>query len=227
MIMKTPVYNTQGKKTGDIDLPEAVFGVAWNGDLVHQVLSAQRVNRQTPTTHAKDRRERAGGGAKPWRQKGTGRARHGSRRSPIWRKGGVTHGPRNEKNLSRSVPTKMKRKALHAILSQKLRDGHLIFVDDVNFEEPKTAEAKKVLTNIASADSAVDVADRRRNSAYIALPERRDTVSKSFRNLGNVSIDEVHNMNPLDVARYKYVVIVAPETSLNAFQGAQRAQTSK
>lgn len=220
--MKHPVYNTQGKKTTDVELPDAVFGVPFNGDLVHQVLSVQRVNRRTPTTHAKDRSERRGGGAKPWRQKGTGNARHGSRRSPIWRKGGVAHGPRNEQNLTRNIPAKMKRKALHTILSQKLRDGTLILVDEIATAEPKTAEAKKALEGIGAIEGAGELAGRRQNAAYIALPSKDEATEKSFRNIGNVYVTDVANMNPLDVAQYKYVVIANPQEALEAFQATQK-----
>jgi large subunit ribosomal protein L4 len=220
--MKFSVYNTSGTKTGDIEMPEEVFNLSWNGDLVHQVLSVQRMNRRTPTTHTKDRNEKRGGGAKPWRQKGTGNARHGSRRSPIWRGGGVTHGPRNEKNIRRQVPEKMKRKALRTLLSQKARDGQLLFVDQLNFLEPKTREAKGVLEALSAVDGYEELSSRRRNSALVAVPEGTDAAKKSFRNMGNVALQELRNMNPLDVAQYKYIVVVSPEAARDQFAGEKK-----
>ena len=108
--METKIYNQKGKPAGKIALPEAVFGVPWNADLVHQVVNSLRSKARTPVAHTKNRGEVRGGGKKPWQQKGIGKARHGSIRSPIWVGGGVTHGPRNDKNYDRKVNKKAKRK---------------------------------------------------------------------------------------------------------------------
>lgn len=221
--MKAPLYNQKGEKAGDVDLPEAVFDVPWNGDLVHQVLSVQRANQDRPIAHAKDRSERRGGGRKPWRQKGTGRARHGSIRSPIWQGGGVTHGPRNEKVLSRSVNTKMKRKALHALLSRKHRDGEVVFMDSLSLAEPRTREAKRVLTALGEGSGLSELTERRRNAAYVALGEYSEETARAFRNFGNIRLDEVRNMNLLDVARYKYIVIVSPTEAFRHFSAGAEA----
>ena len=127
--MKTKVYDHKGKEARSIDLPDTLFGLDWNADLVHQVVVGMQSNARTNTAHTKDRSEVSGGGKKPWRQKGTGQARHGSKRSPIWSGGGITFGPRNERNYDKKINTKMRRKALLVALSQKMRDGQVLFVD--------------------------------------------------------------------------------------------------
>src|SRR3989338_10813210 len=118
--MKTDLYNMQNEKIGTVELPEAVFGVAWKPALVKQVVNAILANKRRPWAHAKTRAEVRGGGRKPWRQKGTGRARHGSTRSPIWSGGGKAHGPLSERDFSQKVNVKMRRVALFSVLSHKL-----------------------------------------------------------------------------------------------------------
>src|SRR5437868_4100503 len=140
--MKADVYNLNNEVVGTVELPENIFGARWNSVLVKQVLEAQLANRRIPWAHTKSRGEVRGGGKKPWRQKGTGRARHGSTRSPLWVGGGVTHGPRNDKNFERKVNAKMKAKALYTILSRKLKDGEVVFIDSLSLSQPKAKEAK-------------------------------------------------------------------------------------
>src|ERR1700684_961283 len=147
--MKTDIYNIEGKKAGSVELPETVFGVAWNDSLMHQVVTSMQDNARTNVAHTKNRGDVRGGGKKPWKQKGTGRARHGSIRSPIWRGGGVTHGPRNEKNFSRAIPKKMRAKALYMALSRKFRDGEVVFIDSFGITGPKTSIAKNTLTALS------------------------------------------------------------------------------
>lgn len=216
--MEHAVFNTEGKEVAKVKLPEPVFGLNWNSDLVHQVVTSMQSSQRTPVAHTKDRSEVRGGGRKPWRQKGTGRARHGSRRSPIWVGGGVTFGPRNEKNFDRKVNKKMKTKALYTILSQKLRDNEVIFVDNIDFSEPKTAEARNVLSGIAKADGFAMLGDKRKNAAVIATDVHDENAKKSFRNFGNVKLDEVRNLNPIDLLTYKYVVIENPEVSIKQLE---------
>ena len=129
--METKIYNQKGGDAGSITLPEKVFGALWRADLVHQVVESMRSNKRAGTADTKDRGEVRGGGRKPWKQKGTGRARHGSSRSPIWVGGGVTHGPLAEKNYKRKISKKMRAQALFSVLSKKFKDGEIIFVDSL------------------------------------------------------------------------------------------------
>ncbi len=209
--MKADIYTQKGKKNGTIELPESVFGVEWNADLVHQVVVGMQANARTSIAHTKDRSEVAGGGKKPWKQKGTGRARHGSSRSPIWKGGGVTFGPRNEKVYSKKINKKMRVKALFMSLSKKLADAELIFMDSLKFEVPKSAEAKNVISTLANIKGLEVMAVKNHNAALIALSEKDINIQKSFSNFGNVHVTDVRNLNPVEVLKYKYVIIVNPE----------------
>ncbi len=205
--MEQPIYNTEGKKVGTIDLPESIFGVQWNADLLHQVVTAMQANARTSTAHTKDRGEVRGGGKKPWAQKGTGRARHGSSRSPIWKGGGVTHGPRNEKDYSKKINRQARQKALLVALSRKLKDNEIIFVDSIEMKEPKTAQAMLALQGFTKAGFAMSKA---KNAALIALPGVHKPTMKSFANIGNINVEEVRNLNPLNVLSSKYLIIANP-----------------
>jgi large subunit ribosomal protein L4 len=226
--METKIYNQTGKESGVITLPESVFGLPWNGDLVHQVVVSQQSNARTPVAHTKDRSEVSGGGKKPWRQKGTGRARHGSSRSPIWIGGGVTHGPRNEKNYVKKVNKKMRAKALYTVLSEKLRDGEVLFVDNLGTGEIKTKKAKEILVSLSGVAGFDGLAAKKRNAAYITLAQKDDNMEKSFKNFGNVNLNTVENMNLLDVLNYKYLVITDPEKSIEVIEkrGKKTAKTA-
>lgn len=212
--MKTTIYNTSGKESGSVELPESIFSLPWNADLVHQVITSMDMDRRTPVAHTKTRGEVSGGGKKPWKQKGTGRARHGSSRSPLWVGGGVTFGPRNDVNFSRKVNKKMKTKALFTILSQKLRDGQVLFVDSIKLAEPKTAEAKKYITGLASVKGFEELSTKKKNNAFITSAEYSPETNMSFSNFNNIKFDEVRNLNPVDVMNYKYIVIEQPEESI-------------
>lgn len=216
--MKATVYNTEGKATGDITLPEAVFGVKWNNDLVHQVVTAMQANARTPIAHTKNRAEVSGTGKKPWKQKGTGNARHGSRRSPIWRTGGVAHGPRNERDYAQKINKKMRVKALYSVLSKKLADGEVLFLDALSFDVPKTSEAKKIVQAISGVEGFTALATKRTNAALLALTDTNDATVKSFRNFGSFGLEEVRNLNPVELLRYKFVVFVGATDAVKALE---------
>lgn len=223
--MKAKVFSAAGKETGNIELPEAVFGVTWNPDLVHEVVTGMQANARTSTAHTKDRSEVRGGGRKPWRQKGTGRARHGSRRSPIWTGGGVTFGPRSDKDYSVKINKKVRAKALASVLSKKATDNELIFVDALAMNEPKTKEAKATFKAIADGSGNDAMARKRKNAALIVLPGRDEATEKSFRNFGNVEVAQAKDINPVDLLTYKYVVMTAPKESVEILE--KRVATTK
>ncbi len=210
-------YNSKGKESGEITLPEKVFGVKWNANLVHQVITSLMSSKRNGTAHAKTRGEVRGGGKKPWKQKGTGRARHGSSRSPIWVGGGTTHGPRNDKNYDRKVNSKQNAKALASILSAKLRDGEIIFVDQIDFKAPKTKDAKDVISNLSKI-KGFERLSKKTNAALIALSGKSQEVEKSFRNIGSVSVLETRNINPVEALKYKYILIENPVKSVKILE---------
>lgn len=217
--MEAIIYNTKGKETGKLSLNEKVWGLSWNGDLVHQVVESMRSNARMSTAQAKDRSAVSGGGKKPWAQKGTGRARHGSSRSPIWRHGGVTHGPMTEKDYSKKINKKVRAKALYTVLSEKLRSGEVLFVDSISMKAPKTAEAKEILSSLSGVKGFEKMLTKRKNAAYFATGDMSAEAKKSFANFGNVEFDAVENMNPLDLLNHKYVVIVSPEKAISFIEG--------
>lgn len=210
------VYTTEGKQEGTITLPESVFAVRWNADLVHQVVTGMQANARQPWAHTKDRSEVSGTGKRPWKQKGTGRARHSSTRSPLWRKGGVTFGPRNDRSYEVKINRKMRVAALMAVLSKKFAAGEILFVKDLSLATPKTADARNILNNLGKIEGMKMVADRRNNANYIVLPKQDVNTKKSFANMGNVLLGTLSTMNPVDVLSYKYLIIAAPELAVEA-----------
>lgn len=212
--MEGIIYNQKGKEAGKISLSEEIFGLKWNADLVHQVVTSMESTARTNVAHTKNRGDVRGGGKKPWQQKGTGRARHGSIRSPLWKGGGITHGPLKGEVFERKVNKKMKAKALYTILSAKLKKGEVLFVDDLSMGAPKTKDAVAVMSSLSKIKGFEMLLAKRKNSAYINLADKSVNTEKSFRNMSNLVIDEIRNMNPLDLMKYKYVVISNPEKSL-------------
>jgi large subunit ribosomal protein L4 len=205
--METKIYNQNGKEAGTIALPEQIFGLPWNADLVYQVVNSMRSSARNPIAHTKTRGEVRGGGRKPWQQKGLGKARHGSIRSPIWVGGGVTHGPRKDKNYDRKVNKQAKFKALNVILSKKFRDNEILFLDSLSLVDPKTKEAKAVVIDLAKIKGFEKLATKPENAAVIAMDEKGTNVVKGFGNFGNISIEEYRNTNPLMVLNCKYLII--------------------
>jgi large subunit ribosomal protein L4 len=217
--LEAKIWSVAGKETGTISLPAELFGMPWNADLVHQVYTGMRANARPTVANTKFRGEVSGGGKKPWKQKGTGRARHGSNRSPIWRTGGVTHGPRAERDYSVKINKKMRVAALVSVLSKKMRDGEVIFVDTLTFSEPKTREAKATLVALANAAGAPSLATKRNNAAIVAFSKKDTIAEKSFRNIGSVISEEVRNLNTVDLLDKKFLVIENPAASVEVLKG--------
>lgn len=195
--MKTKLYNQKGESSGEINLPKEIFETEINPDLVYQVVLSQTSNRRQKIAKTKDRSEVRGGGKKPWAQKGTGRARHGSTRSPLWVGGGVTFGPNLKKNFKRVVPKKMRRKALFSVLSAKAKENLVIVFDDLNMEKPKTKPMFELFNKICLKNG----------SALIALPKNDSNLIKSMRNINKLSVTQAKDINVLDILNTKYFVI--------------------
>jgi len=212
--MKATLYNQTGKDIGKIFLPESVFDVPWNADLVHQVVTSEASNMRQSIAHAKGRSEVRGGGKKPWRQKGTGRARHGSRRSPLWVGGGVTHGPTKEKNYAKKVNAKMKAKALSTALSEKLRNREILFVDSLALADAKTKDAKAALTALAKVEGFTGLVSKKKNAALLAFGEKDRKTEKSFANIPNIATAELRNLTPHTLLQYKFLVVEKPEAGM-------------
>lgn len=213
--METKVYNLQGEEVGKIDLPESIFGLPWNASLVKQAVLAQQANSRNNVANTKGRGEVSGGGKKPWRQKGTGRARHGSIRSPIWVGGGVTHGPTNERNFSVKINKNMRRKALLVSLSAKMRDNEIVVLDTLDLAGTKTKDAVKVFKELAKSKDFPGMTERK-GRTLVALPSHDEPAIRSMRNMSYVASQETRNLNVVDLLSYKYVVF--PKDSIKVLQ---------
>ncbi|MGW8184710.1 MAG: 50S ribosomal protein L4 [Candidatus Moraniibacteriota bacterium] len=194
--MKTIVYNLEGKKVKDIELSEAVFNVALNSELLHEVYVSMDANQRVAIAHTKGRGEVAGSGRKPWKQKGTGRARAGSASSPIWRGGGIVFGPTKDRNFKKKINKKANTKSILMALSEKLRSEQLIIVD-------KLEAANKKTKDIASALTALKL----KGSVLINLAEGEVDTYLYTRNLKKVKCTPINNLNVLDILNHKSLVL--------------------
>lgn len=212
--MKVNVYTTEGKVSKSLDLPEEIFGAKWNADLVSQVLYSQASNRRSGTAHTKDRGEVSGTNKKPWQQKGTGRARHGSTRSPLWRHGGVTFGPRNDKNYKKVIPKGMKVAALFSLLSAKMKDGKILFVEDVALSSGKTKDADEMMKNLSTVEGFKTIRYKKANNIYLSVKKGEEMSKRAFRNLPYLTLHNMDDLNPLDIANTRYLLIANPEETI-------------
>lgn len=191
------IYNQQNKKIETIDLPDNVFKIKWNPDLVWQTAMVMNANSRQVVAHTKGRGEVRGGGKKPWRQKGTGRARAGSIRSPLWKGGGVTFGPTKERNFKRKINKKMKRLALLSLISKKIKDSELKIIDNLDIKSFKTKEAVKIINNIFPE-----------RKSLIVVSEKDDSnLKRAFRNIEKIKYLSVNLLNVIDLLNHKYILI--------------------
>tara|TARA_Y100001970_G_C14185039_1_gene832088 strand:- start:131 stop:757 length:627 start_codon:yes stop_codon:yes gene_type:complete len=193
---KTTVYNQDGSKKDELELSDAVFSVAAKSALVHQVYVALEANRRQPWAHTKDRSEVRGGGKKPWKQKGTGRARHGSRRSPIWSGGGITFGPRNDRNFTKKTNKKMRRKALLMCLSDKVADQRFIVLNEL----PASGKTK----DFAALQKTLPCKEY---STLIITDGGDQKVCLGSRNINAINVQRLQDLNVADLLHHKYVVV--------------------
>ncbi|MBP2071967.1 MAG: large subunit ribosomal protein [Thermoanaerobacterium sp.] len=191
---KVTVYNINGEQIGEMELSDNVFGVEVNVPVMHEAVLNYLANQRQGTHSTKRRGEVRGGGIKPWRQKGTGRARQGSIRAPQWIKGGVVFGPK-PRDYSYNIPKKVKRLALKSALSSKVRDNEIIVIDDINIDEPKT---KKVVDMLKKFNV---------KNALIVIPEGKENVVLSSRNIPNVKAVYANSLNTYDVLKYDRFII--------------------
>ena len=212
--METNVFANDGSVSRQLKLPKTIFDAKWNADLVNQVVISMQSNARAGTAHTKNRAEVSGTGKKPWKQKGTGRARHGSRRSPIWVGGGIAHGPRTEKNYTKKITKGMRRGALVSLLSEKYRNGEILFLEPLNIKAPKTKDGLAVLKGIGKATSAPRLANGRKPYGIVAISAKEKAIQKSFSNLPSVTVEMVQNLSVLDVINHKYLMFVDPEATL-------------
>lgn len=195
--MKIDIYNQNGEVSGSATLPKEIFEVEFNADLVHQVAVSLSANKRQISAHTKNRGEVSGGGKKPWRQKGTGRARVGSNRSPIWKGGGITHGPRNDRIFAVEIPKKMRRKALLMVLSEKAKNKQLVILDKIELAKGKTKEMAMSLSKLPCKNT----------TTLIAMPDYDKKVFLASRNINKTSIDDARNLNVLDLLNHKYLLL--------------------
>jgi large subunit ribosomal protein L4 len=193
---KIKVYNLEGKEIEEVQLSDSVFGLPKNDDLVHQIVVAMDANKRQVLADTKTRGERAGSGIKPWKQKGTGRARVGSRRTPLWKKGGVVFGPSNDRNYKQKINKKMNQKAIATVLSGKLRDLEIIVVDKLNFTEKKTKEVAKMLENF-----------KIKGKTLLAFSNEEKDLRIASRNLAKVENILTPQLNVLEMLRNKNLLM--------------------
>ena len=197
------VYNQEGKEVSEIELNEAIFGLPWNADLVYQAIRTYMANQRQIVASTKTRAQVRGGGRKPWRQKGTGRARHGSIRSPLWKGGGVTFGPTSEKNFKLKINKKMARKAFLIALSAKAKDNEILFLDNLEITSAKTREMAHIVANFPQIKTGLLVLP---SFAKATESKKNDMLKNACRNLSKLEAVNINNLNIFNVLKHQYLI---------------------
>jgi large subunit ribosomal protein L4 len=200
--MKTDLYNFHGEKIGEIELPK-IFDIAFKPDLIHQVMRWHIMNTYYPYAHTKTRGEVRGGGRKPWSQKGTGRARHGSIRSPIWVGGGVTFGPRKEEKKQIKINKKMKRKAVLITIAEKLKQNLLRVIEKLDYENYKTKEFEKFFSKFLQPRKT----KKKKETALLVIENDDSKIYRAVRNLPYADVISARNLNLLEILNHKYLFL--------------------
>lgn len=196
--MKLSIYNQEGEETGTTLLPKEIFDLEINPDLIYQITTSQMANRRRIIAHTKGRGDVRGGGRKPWRQKGTGRARHGSRRSPLWKGGGVTFGPTKERVFKKKINKKMKRLALFMVLSAKVKNKLVSVLEIDSKQMPvKTKQMAEIFKKMPL-----------KGSTLMVLPEKKSNLIKVARNIPSIETIEARNLNVLDLLSFKNLILL-------------------
>ena len=214
MSINIKIYNQKAEEAGDIKLSDKIFGVKINEGLVHQAVVAQMANIRQVLAHTKDRSEVRGGGRKPWRQKGTGRARAGSIRSPIWIGGGITFGPRKTRNFKKKINKKMSQAATMMVLSDKVVSKNLVVLDKLEIKEFRTKVINNILENLEKKviklenKQTKNTKTRNQKRSLLIINDKKDDKIKfSGRNLAGVKIININNINILDLIKYKNLIL--------------------
>ncbi|MBT4121639.1 50S ribosomal protein L4 [bacterium] len=194
---KVQVYNLNGEKVKEIDLNPDIFAIDVKPEVVQQVVVAQMANSREAIAHTKGRSEKRGGGRKPWKQKGTGRARHGSVRSPLWTGGGVTFGPTKFRNFKQRINKKVRKKAIYMALSDKVNNNSLILVEDLNIPEAKTKSLIEVLNKLPLKDKKV----------LLVLDKKNENIVRGASNLPTVMTLPLKSLNVVDLLKYEFVLM--------------------
>lgn len=195
-MIKTKIYNLQGESKKEQELAPEIFSIKMNDMLFSQALTAQLANRRNAIAHAKNRGEVSGGGKKPFKQKGTGNARAGSSRSPLWIGGGVTFGPRNVRNFSKRIPAKVKTAAIKMLLSQKVSDKKLIVLENFELKEISTKKVRQIFEKLPIEEGKI----------LVVLPKLEATTELSMANIPYVKLSKTVNLNAFDLGKFDYLV---------------------
>jgi len=200
--MKISVYNQSGEIVGQTLLPKGIFDIEINSDLLWQVVRSYTSNQRQGSAHTKTKGEVSGGGKKPWRQKGTGRSRHSSIRSPLWRGGGTVFGPRNDKVWKQKINKKMARKSLLMALSSKAKEENIVVLEDLKLNEVKTREVAKIIANLRTK-----IVNFKKAKTLVVLSNFDKDLIRAAKNIADLKTIEARNLNALEILSFKYLLM--------------------